>query len=243
VLLHGFTGSGNNWQTLAAQLASTHTIILPDIIGHGLSDAPDAVERYDIEQAADDIAALVDGRFVLAGYSMGGRLALTIATRYPERVQALILESATPGLRSAADRAARQQSDEALADQILANGLEWFSEYWGKLPLWAYQSTAAREALRASRLQNRPIGLANSLRGMGTGAMPPLWDQLPQLTMPVLLLAGELDQKFAAINQEMASMLPDATFTMVTNAGHAIHVEQPHIWLQEVTTFLKRCAE
>ena len=161
----------------------------------------------------------------LLGYSMGGRLALTIAVHYPEKVQSLILESATAGLKTEAERQERIQSDNALADKIEANGIEWFADYWGNLPLWANQTAEQKAALYQQRLKNSPIGLANSLRGMGTGQMPPLWDALPQLKMPVKLIVGELDSKFLAINREMAALIPNAQLHVIPKAGHAVHIE------------------
>lgn len=239
VMLHGFTGSGASWEPFLDALSAQFRVILPDIIGHGHTDSPAAPDRYQIEQAADDIAALVQEPFYLLGYSMGGRLALTLADRYPQQVRALILESATAGFRSAEERAERRASDEALAARIEQHGLAWFVDYWGQLPLWAHQSAEMRERLHATRMHNNLIGLANSLRGMGTGAMPALWDRLPQMTMPALLLVGELDTKFTGINREMAQLLPRSELRIVARAGHAIHVEQPEIWLENVLSFLR----
>jgi 2-succinyl-6-hydroxy-2,4-cyclohexadiene-1-carboxylate synthase len=238
VLLHGFTGSGSSWEPFLDALSVHYRVILPDIIGHGHSDSPAVADRYRIEQAADDVAALVDEPFLLLGYSMGGRLALTLADRYPHQIRALILESATAGYRSAEERMERRASDESLAERIEQQGLAWFVDYWGQLPLWANQSAAMRETLRSARLHNNLIGLANSLRGMGTGAMPSLWDRLALLTIPTLLLVGELDTKFTAINREMAQLLPQAQMHVIENAGHATHIEQPAAWLAQVQAFL-----
>jgi 2-succinyl-6-hydroxy-2,4-cyclohexadiene-1-carboxylate synthase len=221
MLLHGFTGSRDSWEKLHLPDGE---FIIPDIAGHG-NFIPAELGKYHIEREAERIAATITEAVHLLGYSMGGRLALTMAVRYPEKVQTLFLESATAGLKTEEERHERIQADNALADKIEANGVEWFAEYWGNLPLWANQTAEQKAMLYQQRLKNPPLGLANSLRGMGTGQMPPLWDALPYLKMPVKLIVGELDKKFLAINQEMAALIPNAELVIVPKAGHAVHIE------------------
>jgi 2-succinyl-5-enolpyruvyl-6-hydroxy-3-cyclohexene-1-carboxylate synthase/2-succinyl-6-hydroxy-2,4-cyclohexadiene-1-carboxylate synthase len=70
-------------------------------------------------------------------------------------------------------------------------------------------------------------GLASSLRLAGTGTQAPLWDRLPALTMPVLLVAGALDAKFVAAAERMAGLLPRPTLAVIEDAGHSVHLERP----------------
>lgn len=245
LLLHGFTGSRRNWAATAHALAPVCEVMTVDLLGHGQTDAPADPARYGIEASAADLACLLEavapGPVNLLGYSMGGRLALYVALAYPHLVNALILESASPGLATAAERAARQQSDDALADRIERDGIAAFVAHWEALPLFATQQTlpaAVRHQLHEQRLANRPHGLANSLRGMGTGVQPSLWDRLSSLTRPTLLLAGALDTKFCAIAQEMGRQIPPATVTLVPDAGHTIHLEQPTVFQQLVAQFI-----
>lgn len=247
LLLHGFTGSAATWAGLAAQLAPQRQCIALDLIGHGKSGAPADPARYTMDHAVQDIAGLLDvlgiSRVDLLGYSLGGRLALQFAVAAPGRVRALILESASPGLASPAERAARIAADDALAEVIERDGIEAFVAHWEALPLWASQAelpAELRARQRTQRLANRPQGLANSLRGMGTGRQRALWDMLPTLTIPTLLLAGALDAKFSAIAQQMAATLPRADLAIIAAAGHAIHLEQPEIFGQRVAVFLEQ---
>jgi 2-succinyl-6-hydroxy-2,4-cyclohexadiene-1-carboxylate synthase len=76
-------------------------------------------------------------------------------------------------------------------------------------------------------LNNRARGLAQSLRGVGTGVQPSLHAQLPALHIPVLLIAGELDTKFMAIARSMAQALPRSQLRIIPGAGHAVHLERP----------------
>jgi 2-succinyl-6-hydroxy-2,4-cyclohexadiene-1-carboxylate synthase len=153
-----------------------------------------------------------------------------------------MLEGATAGIADATERSARVRADEALAHRIEREGVPAFVDAWEALPLWASQASlpaAARERLRAQRLANDAMGLANSLRGMGAGAQPSLWGRLGELRSPTLLLAGSLDAKFTAIAREMAHALPDATMVPIDGAGHAAHLERPRPFAAEVLRFLE----
>ena len=79
-----------------------------DLTGHGKTAVPEDINRYSMEQQVEDLEALFDmlslERFTLVGYSMGGRVALAYTVQYPERVSSLILESASPGLKTAEEQ-------------------------------------------------------------------------------------------------------------------------------------------
>jgi len=247
VMLHGFTGAAAGWGSLAQLLAPEFTTLAVDIVGHGASDAPAGLERYAMARCVDDLAALLQElgyeRVCWLGYSMGGRVALQVAVRRPEVVSALVLEGATPGLIDAGERALRVAADEALAERIEAEGVEAFVEEWEALPLFASQAAlpaGTREAVRAGRLANRAVGLANSLRGAGAGAQEPLHDRLNGVGVPALLLAGALDEKFTEIGRGLARALPDATMQLIEDAGHAAHIERPDAFGEAVLAFLRR---
>lgn len=247
VLLHGFTGSSASWSSLSRELVARHRVVAIDIIGHGASAAPTDPSRYDFEQAVLDLAEatarLGIARAAWLGYSMGGRLALAMAVRHPERVSALILESATAGIQDEQERQQRAEADLALARRIEESGVEAFVEEWERLPIWASQRALPAEVLhqqREIRLHNRAIGLANSLRGMGQGAQPPYWDRLNNIEAPVLLIAGALDRKFVGIAGQMGVRIADATLAVVPDAGHAVHLERPHEFVGAVVEFLGR---
>jgi 2-succinyl-6-hydroxy-2,4-cyclohexadiene-1-carboxylate synthase len=238
VLLHGFTGSARTWAIHAQTYAAAGLrVIALDMLGHGASDVPDDPARYSIEHCRDDILAALDvlgvpaGSAILLGYSMGGRIALH--TAFSGFCRGLILESASPGIADETERAARRASDAALAARIEREGVPAFVEYWENLPLFASQRAlpdAVQSAVRAQRLHNHARGLANSLRGVGTGSQPALHDRLPRLTSPTLLIAGALDAKYAAIAREMAQVIPHSEVRIVPGAGHTVHLEQPQVF-------------
>ena len=245
-LLHGFTGSSATWEPLLARLGTQRAVVAVDLIGHGCTDAPADPARYTMARAVEDLLALMDalgsGRICLLGYSMGGRLALHLALAAPQRLACLILESASPGIADPARREARRAADEELATFIEQAGIEAFVQRWERHPLWASQASlpeATKQALRRQRLAQRPQGLAHSLRGMGVGAQAPLWERLGELTMPVLLVAGELDAAYRQMASEMARRMPRARCHVVEGAGHAVHLEHPEAFVAAVTRFLQ----
>lgn len=244
VFLHGFTGSTKTWHSVAPHFAD-YKIILIDLVGHGKTDSPVNPDRYSMELQLRDLEGLFDRLglqdFALAGYSMGGRVALAYACTFPERLSALLLESASPGLKTEQQRSERRKSDDALSERIISGGIVSFVDGWEKIPLFTTQEklpATVKVAVREERLAQNPIGLANSLIGMGTGAQHSYWEAISQLKLPVLLLTGSLDSKFTATAEEMVSLMPEADHKEIF-AGHALHVEKPAEFATIVGEYLK----
>ena len=244
VLLHGFSGSFETWAPVRGALGALGPMLAVDLIGHGASPAPEEAAPYRMESCLEQLEATLAGlgieRAWWVGYSMGGRVALQMAVHKPHLVAGLILESASPGLRDAGERAERRRADAALAARIVERGMEAFVEEWLARPQFkGFQRLSGEEqaAQRAQRLRNASHGLANSLREMGTGAMEPVWGALPALRVPVLLMAGEEDLKFAALAREMAAAVPGAELAVLADAGHTPHVEIPAAFASTVKKF------
>jgi 2-succinyl-6-hydroxy-2,4-cyclohexadiene-1-carboxylate synthase len=232
LLLHGFTGSTRAWDDVRHELAPSATVIALDLIGHGRSAAAPDPARYTLEHATADLSSLLDvlglESVSVLGYSMGGRVALHFAVAHPLRVRSLILESASPGIQDPSERERRIRNDAELAQRIVDDGMEAFVAEWERQPLLAlapHVADAVRE--RQQRLAHNPLGLANSLRGMGAGQQAPLWSRLAELTMPVTLVVGENDARYREIAEKTCALLPQAHARVVANAGHTVHVDQP----------------
>jgi len=225
-LAHGFTQNARCWGDFGMALANeTGPVLAVDLPGHGRSAHDDA----DLPTAAKLTVEAIDsagGAATWIGYSMGGRVLLHAALKASATIERLVLIGATPGLRDPADRADRRAADARLADRLMADGLESFLDFWLDLPLFAALDDDASG--RSHRLMNRPAGLAASLRNCGTGTQEPLWDRLGELSMPVLIIAGERDDKFRAIGEAMAAAIgANARFAVIEGAGHACHLENP----------------
>lgn len=239
VFLHGFTQTHHHWHACAervvAGLAGPNgqrpTVVLPDLPGHGLSGS----DGSGIEDAAAELAITV-GRGTYVGYSMGGRVALHVALSEQRPVERLVLIGATAGLRDEADRADRRQVDEDRARRIEQIGVDAFLDGWLAAPLFA--TLPPDPDGLDHRRRNTASGLAHSLRTAGTGTQRSLWDELPALDIPVLLLAGELDTKFTTIADEMATALPRAQVEIIEGAGHAAHTERPDEVAEAIVAWL-----
>jgi 2-succinyl-6-hydroxy-2,4-cyclohexadiene-1-carboxylate synthase len=233
VLIHGFTQSALAWEAVRPALVERRTVIALDAPGHGRS----ASVAADLPAGADLMVEAAGGPAAWLGYSMGGRFALHVALRHPEAVQRLIVVSATGGIDDPEIRAARREADEALAVRAQAEGLEAFVNWWLTRPL--FQTLPPGSAALESRLGGTAAGLASSLRLAGTGSQQPLWSQLRQLDMPVLVVAGAGDDRYVAEGRRLVhSIGSNAAYAEIAGAGHACHLERPDAFLDIIGPFL-----
>lgn len=235
VLVHGFTQTARSWERIATDLVGHHRVISVDAPGHGGS----ADVRADLWAGAQLLAG-VGGPAAYVGYSMGARLCLHLALAEPPLVRCLVLLGATAGLDDPADRVARRVADDSLAHSLEIDGLEPFLERWLGQPLFA--GLSAEAAGLDARRANTVEGLASSLRLAGTGTQEPLWSRLPELDMPVLVVAGERDSKFRALGERLTDSIgSNARLATVAGAGHAAHLEAPERFLDIVRPFIDGC--
>ena len=230
-LLHGFTQSRLMWDELTGPLEAAHRVLRPDLRGHGETEV-EAGGGYTMDDCVADLEALWDELGIegthLVGYSMGGRLALHVAARRPQRLLSLVTVSART-LPEAA-REARREADEELARAIERNGIEWFVEHWGSLPMFAgvaRRGDAFNSALRERRLRNRPAELAASLRGMGAGSAEAVAGALRGLEVPALFIAGAEDAPYVEAAHTLAGLVRRGRVEIVAGAGHNVPAERP----------------
>lgn len=247
VLLHGFTGSGRSLAGVASAFAQEFETLVPDLPGHGRSVGEAGAVGRDFDGCVDDLIATLESaghaRAHWLGYSMGARLALACAVRHPERVASLVLVAARAGIEDPVEREARRRADEALAARLEAQGIEAFVDEWMAQPLFETQrrlGSGFLAAERCARLANDARELAASLRALGPGAQPPLFDSLPGLQVPALLVVGALDRRFVALAHDLARRLPQAEVCEIADAGHAVHLEQPAAFLRAARDFMRR---
>lgn len=243
LFLHGFLGTSSDWEPSFTALADRFRCIAVDLPGHGASvDLDDGA--YTFAGCADAIIATLDRLNLktcsVVGYSMGGRIAFYLANRFPERVGKLVLESSSPGLRTQAERAARCEHDARLAHELETSDFEVFLQRWYAQPLFRTLASDRERLDRivAERRHNDPHELARALRGLGTGTQPALWEQLPSIHGPVLLVVGEHDAKFRAIAEQIQVLQPQAQIAVVPDAGHNVHEEQEDAFVRIVRAFL-----
>lgn len=226
VLLHGFGGTSRAFDGVVGALDHERYRPIPlDLPGHG-SLSRDIEAPITFQSCVESVLERSPQRFVLCGYSLGGRVALHLAIAARQRVSRLVLVSTTAGIEDPDARRQRVASDERLAQRLESGSYEEFVESWRGQPLFADQAPEARALATEDNMRNSPEGLAASLRGVGAGRMQPLWGRLAQLRMPVVVLAGERDGKYVAIGRRLAGALPDAELRIV-QGGHGLLLESP----------------
>ena len=221
-------GRGDDWAEIAERLEPDIQILTSDLPGHGRAVGLPS-SAYSVDAAADALIQSLDNEGIhkagVVGYSMGGRLALHLALRHPDRVERLILMSASPGLCTDEERAVRRALDRQRVDEIEVD-LESFLSRWYRMSLFRSLDDATREDLIAKRSQNNPAELRKSLEGMGTGVQPSHWEHLHQIRVPAWAVAGADDAKFVEIANRMAEA-SSFNAVVVPDASHALLNERP----------------
>jgi 2-succinyl-6-hydroxy-2,4-cyclohexadiene-1-carboxylate synthase len=237
VLLHGFSGTHRAWDGVTALLDGeryrAHALDLP---GHG-ARADELPVSF--ESCTRSVLADAPGRFILCGYSLGGRIAQQVALAAPERVRGMLLISTSAGIEDAGERAARRASDERLARELEEGPFEEFIERWRSQALFAAEPLHARELAIADQRRNDPRALAAVLRGVGAGQMEPMWGRLARLEMPATVLVGDRDERFIAYGRRIASLLGDGRL-IAAAGGHGLPLENPAAVVREITALAER---
>lgn len=244
-LLHGFTGSLEDWRHFEKFFPKDFNLIGIDLIGHGKSDSLSDLNYYSTNSIVRQIKkvkeAVTGKKIFLLGYSMGGRAALNYAINFPYDIEGLILESVTPGIINSSLRFERNRTDKNLADFILSNPIESFVDDWMNREIFQSQKNLSETVLneiRNRKINCSKIGLANSLLGFGTGVMEPVFDKLSEIRNPVQLICGEIDKKFVDINLQMNRLLPNSKLAIVKNSGHNVHLEETKQYADVVYSFI-----
>jgi 2-succinyl-6-hydroxy-2,4-cyclohexadiene-1-carboxylate synthase len=220
-MLHGFGGTARHWDRVAALLDRERYSPL----ALELTDA----RPLSLAGALDLVAGVHAERFILCGYSMGGRIALHVAVAMPERVSRLVLVSTSAGIEDDAERAARRRADEALANDVEGGTVDDFVERWRKTPLFAGDPVWVQEAAAADTRRLTAEQIAAMLRAFSAGTLEPLWGSLEMVSPPVAVLAGERDYAYCQIGQRLATTVPDGRFGVVAGAGHRLALEAPAV--------------
>ncbi|EDX86924.1 hydrolase, alpha/beta fold family, putative [Synechococcus sp. PCC 7335] len=248
LLLHGFLGNCLDFSQILPSLSAHFYCITPDLPGHG--DTYTEPGHYTFPHIAQALLDLLDHLDVpkthLLGYSMGGRLALYFACEFSDHVEKVVLESTSPGLKTAAERMRRQQQDDLVAQRLLKTSLSNFLDQWYNNSLFTdlKQHPDLYTAMLQRRLSNRPEEAARALCGLSVGRQSPLWEKLASLESPLLFVVGELDLKFVAIGKEILKTCQQnrrqVTLSVFAQCGHNVHLVAPDAYTDAVIRFLSR---
>lgn len=229
LLSHGFSATSAMWAGQIEPLARNHTLILWDMRGHGMSDAPADPAQYSEALTVADMAALLDAvgteRAIIGGLSLGGYMSLAFHASHPQRVAALLAIDTGPGYRRDAARDQWNRTALATAKRFETQGQE--AQQAGSIEM----ATARHRDL---------MGVALAARGMLTQHDARVIDSLPTIAVPTLVVVGSEDAPYLAPSDYMAGKIPGAEKLVIPNAGHASNIDQPAAFNAGVVDFLDR---
>jgi pimeloyl-ACP methyl ester carboxylesterase len=233
VLLHAFPFDRRLWDDLAAPLSEGRRVLAIDLRGFGESALDGG---YSIAELSDDVVGLLDGLGIgmasVAGMSMGGYVALALASRHPARLASLILCDTRAGADSPDGRRGR---DEAIAAVQQKGAAAYLDGVPAKL-----LSPRAEPALRARVRQlaeQPPLSLVAALRALRD--RPDRTAELPSLRVPAFVMVGADDAVTPpAEARAMAAAIPGARLVELPEAGHLAHLEAPAAFCRSLIEFL-----
>ena len=227
LLTHGFAAATGMWRPQIETFQHAYRLIPWDMRGHGDSDAPEDQALYSQDHTVEDMRAVLDHlgieQAIIAGHSLGGFMSLAFHVAYPERVQALLLQGCGPGYRNAKTRQTWNEQAERRAQTLESKGLD---------------AVGGGAEVGVSKL-NSATGLAKAARGILTQVDARVIDNIPHISVPTLIVAGDGDTPYLTGIDYMAERIPNATKVIIANAGHGANVEQPEVFNKAMQEFLQ----
>jgi 2-succinyl-6-hydroxy-2,4-cyclohexadiene-1-carboxylate synthase len=244
LFLHGFLGDCHDFYQVISFLNNDFCCLTVDLPGHGNTIVTGGDDCYNMENTALGLIQLLNilniDKCFLVGYSMGGRLALYLTINFPDKFTKVVLESASPGLKTQEEQLLRIARDSQLAQELETKDFKAFLNNWYAQPIFSsLKKYSDFDSMIERRLENKPSELAKSLRNLSTGIQPSLWEKIQYNQIPLLLLVGEYDDKFKAINQEISAISKVSQLKIVRNSGHNIHWENVRDFTGEVRKFYR----
>ncbi|MDO7907826.1 alpha/beta hydrolase [Paenibacillus sp. JX-17] len=236
VLLHGFCGSSAYWEEVVPYLSKHYRCIVPDLRGHGLSDAP--MGAYTIEQMADDVISLLNElkieKATVLGHSLGGYITLSIAQRHAHRLERFGLIHSTAHDDTEEGKEKRLKAVSTIQSQGITDFID------GMTPgLFApeHVETHPEWLARISEIGYRtpPQGAVGTALAMRE--RPDRRDVLSATTLPVLLVAGEKDQIVPA-ERTFTVDKKNVTQAVISDAGHMSLIEAPQKLAEIIVQFI-----
>src|ERR1700748_493381 len=230
LMIHGFTNHGMVWaQQIADLLHAGHSVVMPDLAGHGLSQVAD--RKTTVDDLAKDMINLLDhlaiDKAIVCGLSLGGMVTQAMAIDYPERVRALVVANSCADSTEPDVTAARQSWIEMFERP---NGpLLRMQTVWPQMLNERYRASPTADATLASwkRINAKIPGssFANIARG---GQNFKSSDRLKSVKLPCLVISGEFDSLFPPpMCKEIADLIPDAKFSVIPGACHLSSLDSP----------------
>jgi pimeloyl-ACP methyl ester carboxylesterase len=243
LLLHGFTGSKEDFAAVAKPLAATRRVIAIDLPGHGESPGPTTPSGYGLDAVAPWLLRAADalglGEFHLLGHSMGGLIAQRVGSLASHRLLSLILMGTGMG-------ALRDDVAELVAGLAVLVRDEGMPAAWEAIRLHAEAEglvdivdDVERAAFEERRfLDGNPAAVIGGARVLINAA--PHGAFLRGVDLPVLVVHGEDDHRWTPAEQaRLAAVIPKSRYEVIAGARHSPQLENTDDWLEVVTGFLR----
>jgi esterase len=250
VFIHGLMGAGQNWRKIVHYFEKTHQCLVYDQRGHGRSFKPE--KGYSPDDYANDLFELASAKnwetFVVVGHSMGGRTAFQFASKYPKMVEKLVIEDIGPEQQDGAEKYYEKMLS-VVPDRFVSreDAKKFFNGEFQKKAQTRDKIDVIAQFLYTNIIDFEDGSAAfrfrkqNIIDTVRLGRSASLWEEIKNLTMPVLWMRGENSQELSQENFErVLSLNPNITGTVIPRAGHWVHVEQPAKFCEELKAFLER---
>jgi 2-succinyl-6-hydroxy-2,4-cyclohexadiene-1-carboxylate synthase len=245
ILLHGFLGSISDWDQIAQSLSKNFKVIIPDLPGFGGSKFFNLDNEINYQKVSEELVKLIKhigiSKINVCGYSMGGRVALSLYFDNPDLISKLIIISANPGISEPSERTQRLEKDRQLADSITRDGIKSFLIKWYNLPL--FQSLKSHPKLLEELIEKRikdndEKWVKKILIELSPGNVPNLWPQLSSIKIPLLYMAGSLDLNYVQILKEIEQKNLNFHTSIIENVGHNCYSEDATSVIKIIENYL-----
>ena len=231
LFLHGFTGSSKSWIEIINNI--DHPYILIDLPGHSKSLFNNNNLIYTFNEWADDLKNILNQieiyNIKLCGYSMGGRLAIAFANKYPILVKEIFIESAHLGIENINDKENRLRDDISLTNKI-KNNFNLFLSNWEKLDMFKmqqYRNLKSWKVQKSIRKSQIPDQLCMALNSFSLGKMPGYYNYISQATIPIHIINGIDDVEYIKHTKSLYRLNKNIYHHIIDNSSHNVHLENP----------------
>lgn len=222
------------WQSQVSELKSHFNVITYDTRGHGESDV---ISDTTLQNLAEDVVDILDALKVekahFCGISMGGITGLWLGIHHPERFLSITVANSAAKIGQAEAWLSRAESVEqnGLAELVKTTHTRWFSEKFD------YQHNVVAQTTIQSLANTPAQGYANACRAL---AHADLRDEITQIQVPVLLIAGTADPVTTVVDAEFMQNAIKNSQIAKLEASHLSNIEQPQRFTQEMTRFIQQ---
>ncbi len=254
VLVHGFTGSRDDWREHLEPLAGFGRTLAVDQRGHGGSSNPGDPAGYTLDQLCADLAALLSALDAdpcdLLGHSMGGMVALRYVLAHPQRTSSLILMDTAAGALEVPEPARKlmegvaelaRSAGMAGVAGVMQNAMQGGGNFGPPQVASADAFDTSFERVRPKLEQMDPEAFATL--GSALFAEAPVVARLGEIRCPTTVIVGEADQSFREPSQLMADSIEGAELVVIPEAAHQPQLENPKAWFEAVSGHLRRARE